>query len=253
MDLGIQGKHALITGGGRGLGRSIAESLAREGCHVSLISRTAAELNQSAEALRSHGVKVYTQVYDLSQDDPEALRLAAEAAIGPVDILIVNAARGSRPKKLTHMADEDWYATIDNDLHGHYRLLKNLLPGLQARQWGRVVFIGSLSGMLGASAYPAYCTVKAAYEGWVKNLAVDYSKYGVTTNLISPGFIETERFRAAAPEAFLEKFKQATASKRLAQPEEIAAAVTFLCSQHAAYITGANLPVCGGLNLGNLW
>ncbi len=253
MDFGIQGKHALITGGGRGLGRSIAESLTHEGCAVSLVSRTPEELEHTAEALRHKGAQVYTQVYDLSQDDPEMLREAAEKALGPIDIVVANAARSSRPKKLTYMADEDWYETLNNDLNGHFRLLKVLLPGLQQRQWGRIIFIGSLSGMLGASAYPAYCTVKAAYEGWVKNLAVDYSKYGITTNLISPGFIETERFQAAAPEAFLEKFKHATASKRLAKPEDISAAVSFLCSQQAAYITGVNLPVCGGLNLGNLW
>lgn len=253
MDLGIQGKHALITGGSRGLGAQIAHTLAREGCKVTILSRSEPELQACCQRLHAQGAQAQYAVFDLSSGDASALKTEVEAALGPVDIIVANAARTSRPKKFTHMPDEDWYETINSDLNGHYRLLKSFLPGLQERGWGRVVFIGSLSGVLGASAYPVYCTVKAAYEGWVKNLAVDYSKYGITTNLVSPGFIETERFKAAAPEALLDKFRQATATKRLASPEDIAEAVVFLSSQPASYITGVNLPVCGGLNLGNLW
>ena len=151
------------------------------------------------------------------------------------------------------MADSEWTEAIETDLNGTFRLLKSVLPGMQARGWGRVILIGSVAGMVGTSAYPAYCTIKAAYEGLVKNLAVDYSKYGITVNLVSPGFIETERFKKAAPPQLLEKFRQASAVKRLAQPEDIAPVVSFLASQQASFLTGINLPVCGGLNLGNLW
>jgi NAD(P)-dependent dehydrogenase (short-subunit alcohol dehydrogenase family) len=151
------------------------------------------------------------------------------------------------------MEPADWYATVETDLHGTFRLLRAFLPGMQARGRGRVILIGSLSGMVGVSAYPAYCAVKAAYEGLVKNLAVDYSKYGMTVNLISPGFIATERFEHAAPEALRAKFIAATASKRLGRPQDVADAVAFLASERASYLTGVNLPVCGGLNLGNLW
>ena len=176
MDLGIKGKHALITGGSRGIGKAIAKSLLAEGCKVTLLSRTESELASCCEKLNQNESvpRAFYQVFDLSTGDPKQLLQNIEAEAGTLDIIVANAARTSRPKKLTHMPDEDWYGTIESDLNGHYRLLKICLPGLQERQWGRVVFVGSLSGMVGASGYPVYCTVKAAYEGLTKNLAVDY-------------------------------------------------------------------------------
>lgn len=253
MDLGLQDKHALITGGGRGVGRAIALALAAEGVRVTVLSRTGSELQETCQQISAQGGEARHEVFDLCSRDFETLKERVEGGFGPVDIVIGNAARSSNPKKLTHMPDEDWYASFESDMHGTYRLLRAFLPGLQERQWGRVVLIGSLSGMVGASGYPAYCTIKAGFEGLVKNLAVDYSKYGITVNLLSPGFIETERFQAAAPPQLIEKFKRATASKRLATPEDVADAVCFLASERAGYLTGVNLPICGGLNLGNLW
>lgn len=253
MELHLQGKRALITGAGRGIGAAIATTLAAEGAEVWLLSRTESELQTVCERIRSAGGQAGYRVFDLVQDDAEELKAQLEDQAGPIDILIGNAAKSSIPKKLTHMEAADWYRTVETDLNGSFRLLQAFLPGMQTRGWGRVVLIGSLSGMLGASAYPAYCTVKAGFEGLVKNLAVDYSKYGITVNLVSPGFVETERFQRAAPAQLLEKFKAATAAKRLGRPEDIADTVAFLVSERASYLTGVNLPVCGGLNLGNLW
>lgn len=253
MELGLTGKTALITGGGQGIGAVIASTLAAEGVKVWIVGRKESRLQDSCEAIRALGGEADYCVYDLAKDEADNLRDAIESRGGPVDILIGNAAKATFPRKLTHMDNEDWYATIETDLHGTYRLLRSFLPGMQARAWGRVILIGSLSGMVGVSAYPAYCTVKAGYEGLMKNLAVDYSKYGITVNLVSPGFVETERFQKAAPPEMLEKFRAATAIKRLARPEDVADAVSFLASERASYLTGVNLPVCGGLNLGNLW
>lgn len=253
MELGLAGKRALITGGGQGIGRAIAEALAAEGAGVWIIGRKEAKLQATVAAIRARGGEAGYTVFDLAKDDAGELRQAIEREAGPVSILVGNAARVTLPKKLTHMEDEDWYQTVETDLHGTYRLLRAFLPGLQERAWGRVILIGSLSGMVGVSAYPAYCAVKAGFEGLIKNLAVDYSKYGITVNLVSPGFVETERFQKAAPEPLKEKFKAATASKRLGKPEDVADAVAFLASDRASYLTGVNLPVCGGLNLGNLW
>jgi len=253
MQTELAGKRALITGGGQGIGRAIASSLAAEGVEVWVLGRQQAKLQATCEQIHKAGGQAHYQVFDLVSGEAEALCAEIEAASGPVDILVANAARTSRPQKLSHMDPDDWYATVESDLHGHFRLLQAFLPGLQARGWGRIILIGSLSGMVGVSAYPAYCTVKAGFEGLMKNLAVDYSKYGLTVNLVSPGFVETERFQAAAPAELTAKFKAATASKRLGRPEDIADAVTFLASERASYLTGVNLPVCGGLNLGNLW
>lgn len=253
MELGLNGKRALITGAGRGIGAAVAAALAAEGAEVCLLSRTEAQLQTVCEKIRAAGGRASYQVFDLAKDDAGQLRERIEAEIGPIDILVGNAAKTSIPKKLTYMEAADWYETVETDLNGSFRLLRAFLPGMQERSWGRLVLIGSLSGMLGAAAYPAYCTVKAGYEGLVKNLAVDYSKYGITVNLVSPGFVETERFQAAAPPQLIAKFKAATAAKRLGTPQDIADAVAFLASERAAYLTGVNLPVCGGLNLGNLW
>lgn len=253
MELGLKGKRALITGASRGIGATIAATLAAEGAEVILLSRTEARLQAVCHEITTTGGSASYQVFDLAQDDAEALCEKITSESGPIDILIGNAAKTSIPKKLTYMESDDWYKTIETDLNGTFRILRAFLPGMQERGWGRVVLIGSLSGMLGASAYPAYCAVKASYEGLIKNLAVDYSKYGITVNLVSPGFVETERFKAACPHEFKEKFKAATAVKRLGLPTDIADTVAFLASERAAYLTGVNLPVCGGLNLGNLW
>ncbi len=252
MDLGLQGKRALITGAGRGLGACIAHDLAQQGVEVCLLSRTQSELEAVVASIQADGGKASYQLFDLATDAATDLITRLEAT-GPIDILIGNAARQTVPAKLTRMPDSEWTEAIETDLNGTYRLLKSVLPGMQERGWGRVILIGSVAGMVGTSAYPAYCTIKAAYEGLVKNLAIDYSKYGITVNLVSPGFIETERFKKAAPPQLLEKFRQASAVKRLAQPEDIAPVVSFLASQQAGFLTGINLPVCGGLNLGNLW
>lgn len=250
MELGLKAKRVLITGGGQGIGRAIALTLAAEGAEVWVIGRHQDKLQATVAAIRAAGGQADYQVFDLATDDAMALRNKINA---PIDILVGNAARATRPKKLSFMDESDWYQTIETDLNGHFRLLKALLPDMQEGQWGRVILIGSLSGMVGVSAYPAYCAVKASFEGLVKNLAVDYSKYGITVNLVSPGFIETERFRAAAPPELKAKFTAATASKRLGRPEDVADAVAFIASERASYLTGVNLPVCGGLNLGNLW
>lgn len=253
MELGLKGKTALITGGGQGIGAVIARTLAEEGVKVWIVGRKESRLQASCEAIQQAGGQADYAVFDLAKDDAETLRETIEAAGAPIDLLIGNAAKATYPRKLTHMEADDWFATIETDLHGTYRLLRAFLPGMQERAWGRVILIGSLSGMVGVSAYPAYCTVKAGYEGLIKNLAVDYSKYGITVNLVSPGFVETERFKKAAPAELLEKYRAATAVKRLARPEDVADTVTFLASERASYLTGVNLPVCGGLNLGNLW
>lgn len=254
MLTGLTGKKALITGAGRGIGRAIAQTLAEQGAEVCLLSRSENELQQVAEAIQQQGGKALIQAFDLSKREAyPTLKETLLENMGQVDILVHNAARVYRPKKLTHMPSEDWYKTLDVDLNAVFELNRLFLDSMKDAGWGRVITIGSLSGVVGVSAYPAYCAAKAALEGLTKNLAVDYSKYGLTVNMVSPGFVETERFQKAAPPELVEKFKAATAVKRLGTPEDIANAVAFLASEQASYITGLNMLVCGGLNLGNLW
>ena len=250
MDLGLAERKALVTGGGRGIGKSIAQTLATEGVEVCILSRTESELQQVCQAIADQGGKATYQVCDLAD---MASLTALKEHIGRVDILIHNAANVFRPKKITVMDEADWQQTIHINLNVMFSLLRLFLEDMKAQGWGRVISLASLSGVVGVGNYPAYCAAKSALEGLTKNLAVDYSRYGITVNMVSPGFIETERFQKAAPPELIEKFIAATSIKRLGKPQDVANAVAFLASNQAEYITGINLLVCGGLNLGNLW
>lgn len=254
MELGLTGKKALITGAGRGLGKKIAQDLAEEGTIVCLISRTESELKAVCDEINSkRSNSAIYRVFDLSSGNYAELKKSIVDEIGNIDILVSNAAKQTYPKKISFMEEADWHKTIETDLNPTFHLVRSFIEDMKSNKWGRVLIIGSLSAMVGAGGYPAYCTVKAGLEGLIKNLAVDYSKYGITSNIVSPGFIKTERFEKNAPKELVEKFAQVTSVKRLANPEDISSVVTFLASEKAAYLTGVNIPVCGGLNLGNLW
>ncbi|MFN8577060.1 MAG: SDR family NAD(P)-dependent oxidoreductase [Candidatus Sericytochromatia bacterium] len=253
MDTGLKGKRAIVTGGGRGIGKEIALNLASEGVKVCVLSRTEEELKSVCEEILDKGGNACYKVFDLVSGDYQKLKSEISEEVGNIDILVNNAAKPSKPQKLSFLNDEEWYKVIETDLNSQFKIIKQFINDMRDNKWGRIVIIGSLSGMFGASGYSAYCTVKSGLEGLTKNLAVDYSKYGITINMVSPGFVETERFKKAAPEEMVQKFISATSTKRLAKPKDIANAVTFLSSDLASYITGVNLPVCGGLNLGNLW
>ncbi len=254
MELGIEKRRALITGGGRGIGKEIALALADEGVTVCVVSRTESELVDVCDQIKDKGGRGIYRVLDLSDEQVLAsFKDSIFEEIGGIDIIVHNAARVTPPRKLTLMDEQDWYKTIDIDLNAVFRLTRLFLDDMKNNKWGRIISIGSLSGVFGASSYPAYCAAKSALEGLTKNLAIDYSKFGITVNLISPGFVETERFKKAAPKELIDKFVGATASKRLGKPEDISNSVLFLASEKASYITGVNLLVCGGLNLGNLW
>jgi 3-oxoacyl-[acyl-carrier protein] reductase len=254
MELGIKERRAVITGGGRGIGKAIAVALAEEGVSVCIVSRTESELADTANEIKDNGGKAIYKVLDLSDENAlPGFKSELYDEMGGVDIIINNAAHVAPPKRMAIMEDKDWYKTIDIDLNASYRIIRLFLDDMKNNRWGRIINIGSLSGMFGASSYPAYCAAKAALEGLTKNLAVDYSKFGITVNQISPGFVETERFKKAAPKEMIEKFIGATSSKRLGKPEDISNAVLFFASEKSSYLTGINLPVCGGLNLGNFW
>jgi NAD(P)-dependent dehydrogenase (short-subunit alcohol dehydrogenase family) len=254
MELGIKDRRALITGGGRGIGKAIALALAEEGVSVCIVSRTESELADVCNEIRDKGGKAIYKVLDLSDESAmENFKKEIYDELGGIDIIVNNAAHVSVPKRLALMDDKEWYKIIDIDLNATYRLIKLFLDDMKNNKWGRIISIGSLSGIFGASSYPAYCAAKAALDGLTKNLAIDYSKFGITANLISPGFVETERFKKAAPKELIDKFIGATSSKRLGKPEDISNSVLFLASEKSSYITGVNLLVCGGLNLGNIW
>lgn len=254
MELGLKGKIALITGGGRGIGRAIAVRLAAEGARVAVLGRNAEALEETGRRVVEAGGEALALPADVA--DPHLVVSALErlkAHWGEVDVLVHNAARFSRRLRLAQYAPEDWTDSMSVNLRGVVQLNGLVLPAMKRRRWGRVVFIGSLVGTTGARGNGIYSTLKAAQEAMARGLALDYGPFGITANVVAPGFIDTERFREIASDEMAAQHAEGAALKRLGRPEEVADAVTFLASEAASFITGTVLPVGGGSHLNNQW
>lgn len=247
MDIGLKGKNALITGGGRGIGKEIALSLANEGVKVCVLSRTEEELKNVCEEIKDNGGKAHYKVFDLVSGDYDKLQAEISDEIGNIDILVNAATKTTKPQKISFMSDEEWYKVIETNLNSQFKIIKHFINSMKDNKWGRIILIGSCASI--GSGYPAHWSVKSGLDGLMKNMAFDYSKFGITINMVSPGIVETEKLKKSNSEEAIQKYISATAVKRLAKPKDIANAVTFLSSESASYITGVNLPVCGGLNI----
>lgn len=254
MDLGLAGKTALVVGASRGIGRAVALSLASEGMRVALMGRTVAGLEGTVEALRAMGARTAAFAVDARHADHarwQAERADIEAELGPVDVLVYGAAAPDRPARIATLPEDHWNEVLATDLSGLYRCAATFLPGMAQRGWGRVVALGSLMGLQGGFSEAAYAAAKAGLVGLVKTIAQEYARQGVTANLVIPGRIATER-TAGLSERAAEAMKKAIPLRREGTPEEVAAVIAFLASVHASYVTGAEIPVTGGRELGML-
>ncbi|ESY84825.1 MULTISPECIES: SDR family NAD(P)-dependent oxidoreductase [Mesorhizobium] len=248
----IPGKHALVTGGGSGVGRAIALTLARAGVDVTICGRREAELAKVAgENGRIHGI-----VADVTDEAAmAALYAQAEAARGPFDIVVANAGMaGSTPAHKTTLAD--WQRTLDVNLTGAFLTVKPTLAGMAARKAGRIVFIASTAGLKGYAYVAPYVAAKHGVVGLMRALAAETAKSGVTVNAVCPGFVETDMLEESI-QRIVEKTgrsaEQARASlastnpqRRFIQPREIAEAVLWLCGDAAQSITGQAISISGG-------
>ncbi|MER8809630.1 SDR family oxidoreductase [Mesorhizobium australicum] len=248
----IPGKHALVTGGGSGVGRAIALTLARAGVDVTICGRREAELAKVAgENGRIHGI-----VADVTHEAAmAALYAQAEAARGPFDIVVANAGMaGSTPAHKTTLAD--WQRTLDVNLTGAFLTVKPTLAGMAARKAGRIVFIASTAGLKGYAYVAPYVAAKHGVVGLMRALAAETAKSGVTVNAVCPGFVETDMLEESI-QRIVEKTgrsaEQARASLastnpqgRFIQPREIAEAVLWLCGDAAQSITGQAISISGG-------
>ena len=239
----LDGKTALVTGASGGIGAGIARALHRQGAIVALSGTRTDALQALADEL---GERAHVCPADLKDPAaPDALVQAAEAAAGPLHILVNNAGF-TRDMLALRMKDEDWQAVLDVDLTAPFRLARAALRGMLRRRAGRIIGISSIVGATGNAGQANYAAAKAGLVGMSKALAQEVGSRGVTVNVVAPGFIETA-MTDALPEAQRQKLAEQIPLGRLGQPGDIAAAVVYLASDEAAWMTGATLHVNGGM------
>lgn len=246
MDLGIAGKVAVVTGGARSLGKADCLALAAEGVKVAVLDLNGEGAEETAKEIATGGGAARGYACDVR--DGAAVRDAvasAERDLGPVDICVNNAGIIYTVAQLKDMRDEDWELNLAINLTGTYQVTKAVFPGMRERRWGRIVVMASIAGLMGGFGQTAYATTKLGVIGFAKSVALEGARYNVTCNAIAPGII--------APNASLsplyERMVKRVAMQREGEPEDIANAITFLCSEKARYITGAVLSVTGGMDL----
>ncbi len=240
----LTGKTALVTGATGGIGEAIAAALHRQGATVAITGRREAELARVAEALG--GERVIVAPADLSDPAaPAALVEKIEAEAGGLDILVNNAGF-TRDMLALRMGDADWAAVLEVDLTAPFRLARAALRGMMKKRHGRIVSIASIVGVTGNAGQANYAAAKAGLIGMSKSLAQEVATRGVTVNVVAPGFVKT-----AMTDALNEAQKTALLSRiptqRMGTPEDIAAAVVFLASAEAGWVTGQTIHVNGGM------
>ncbi len=239
----LDGKVALVTGASGGIGAAVARSLHAQGAVVVLSGTRQDALDALARDL---GERAHVCPADLSDPAaPDALIAAAEAAAGPLAILVNNAGF-TRDMLALRMQDKDWQAVLDVDLTAPFRLIRAALRGMLRRRAGRIVNISSIVGATGNAGQANYAAAKAGLVGMTKALAQEVASRGVTVNAVAPGFVVTPMTDALS-EAQRAKLAEAIPLGRLGQPADIAAAVVYLASDEAGWVTGATLHVNGGM------
>lgn len=243
--MSLEGKVALVTGASRGIGRAIAESLLNLGATVIGTATTDVGAEKITAYIQEAGKG---QGFCLNVTDPENVsQVLSEIQVeyGTPTILVNNAGI-TRDNLMLRMKEDEWDQVIDTNLTAVYRMTKACLKGMAKARWGRVVNISSVVGLMGNAGQANYSAAKAGLEGFTRSLAREIGSRGVTVNAVAPGFIDTDMTKDL-PEANKEAMLAQIPAGRLGKPEEIAAAVTFLVAEESAYITGATIPVNGGM------
>jgi 3-oxoacyl-[acyl-carrier protein] reductase len=272
LELDLSGRVALVTGGSRGLGRADALALARAGADVAIAdiqiesdeSTDAERYGVLAQVARSQGL-VYTEstveeirglgqrslavkcdVTDRDQVETAVARIADE--LGTIQILVNNAGTLDHTAQFHQQSPELWERDLRVNLTGAFNCAQAVWPAMRESGWGRIVNMASVAGTLGGFGQASYSTTKAGLLGLTKTLALEGARHGITANAIVPGIIGTEAYGFGNPE-MNERMVKRTAMRRPGEPEEIAHVIAFLCSDLASYVTGAEIPVTGGIDL----
>ena len=274
----LTGKVAIVTGASRGLGREDALTLARLGADVvitdvlieddadlqttaeganSLLQQVAAQQgwvygNQTAEEIRQMGRRSVAIKMDVTNREQiaEVFKRVKEE-LGRIDILVNNAAVLDNTATIQKMEYRLWDRDVAVNLTGAFNCTKEVWPYMREQQWGRIIYMASVAGTLGGFGQASYSATKAAVIGLAKTAALEGGRYNITANAIAPGIIGSEAAKMAEQvrQQEYDRFREHTLSKRFGDPKEVAAAIAFLCSDEAAYITGTVLEVTGGMNL----
>ena len=234
-----QGRSVLVTGGNRGIGRAIAEAFVAQGDKVAVTTR-------------SGGAPDGTLDVRCDVTDPEQVEAAfaqVEEAHGPVEVLVANAGI-THDTLLLRMSEEDWSSVIETNLTGSYRLAKRAAKGMLRLRRGRIVFVSSVVGLLGSAGQVNYAASKAGLVGMARSIARELGSRSITANVVAPGFVETDMTGVLTDEQKA-AIKAQVPLQRYATTDEVAAAVTWLAGDGAAYVTGAVIPVDGGLGMGH--
>jgi 3-oxoacyl-[acyl-carrier protein] reductase len=235
----VSGRSVLVTGGNRGIGLAIARAFASAGDKVAVTYRS----GEPPEGLL--GVKC--DVTDAESVD--AAFAEVEAAHGPVEVLVANAGI-TRDQLILRMTEDDFAAVVDTNLAGSWRVAKRAAKGMLRLKRGRVVFISSVVGLLGSAGQSNYAASKAGLVGLARSLARELGSRAITFNVVAPGFVETD-MTAELSEDLQQTYKGQIPLGRFCSPDEVAGVVRFLASDEAAYVTGAVVPVDGGLGMGH--
>ena len=246
MDL--QGQRALVTGASRGIGKAIAVALGASGATVVGTATTSTGAQSITDYLRAAGVQGGGVQLDVKIDaNVEAVVADFEKTWGPISILVNNAGI-TQDNRAMRMKEAEWDAVIDTNLKSVFRLSKAVLRGMLKARSGRIINITSVVGSSGNAGQINYAAAKAGVAGMTRSLAREIGSRGVTVNCVAPGFIDTDMTRALSDEQKTGLLQQIPLG-RLGSPEDVAAAVTFLASPRAGYITGATLHVNGGMHM----
>ncbi|WP_460802325.1 beta-ketoacyl-ACP reductase [Microbacterium sp. GXF6406] len=229
----------LVTGGNRGIGRAIAERFVREGYRVAVTARS----GEGPEGT----LTVRADVTDAASID--AAFTEVETTLGPIEILVANAGI-TKDTLLMRMSEDDFDSVVATNLGGTFRVVKRASKGMLKARFGRIVLISSVVGLYGSAGQVNYAASKSALVGFARSVTRELGARGITANVVAPGFIETD-MTAELPEATQKQYKASIPAARFATADEVAGVVTWLSSDDAAYISGAVIPVDGGLGMGH--
>ena len=233
------GRSVLVTGGNRGIGRAIAEAFLANGDKVAVTTRSGGAPDGALD--------VRCDITDAAAVEEAFSQI--EAAHGPVEVLVANAGV-TKDTLILRMSEEDWSSVIDTNLTGSFRLAKRAAKGMLRLRRGRIIFISSVVGLLGSAGQANYAASKAGLVGMARSLARELGSRSITANVVAPGFVETD-MTAVLTDDQKNTIKTQVPLGRYASPDEIAAAVTWLAGDGARYVTGAVIPVDGGLGMGH--